>query len=403
MESMVVENPKLRLIDAHQVVYEGEAYISLHDPLMLTERSLIVPQPLIPLLTLCDGTRTTAGLRASLAIRYGIFITSERVREFIGALDDALLLENQRSRLARAAAEIEFRQADFRTPSSAGLSYPSDADELTKILDQFYNLEIKGTDNGICGLVSPHIDFERGGPVYASVWASAAQAAQNADLAIVFGTDHHSEGMPFSLTRQNYATPFGILPTDTAIVDELADVIGIEDAYAGELHHRGEHSIELAAVWLHHVRGRKPIPLVPVLMGPLDTALAKESGRTLNAVLEVLSHALQTHRTLVIAAGDLAHVGPAFDTGPVDQAKLIQLKSADDTLINAICRGDPEEFNNAIKQVGDANQVCGVSPIYMTLRLLSPVRGDAKGYAVCPADEKQSSVVTICGVTLRSV
>ncbi len=142
---------------------------------------------------------------------------------------------------------------------------------------------------------------------------------------------------------------------------------------------------------------------MPVLTGPLETALAKESGRTLNAVLKVLSRAIRTHRTLVIAAGDLAHVGPAFDTSPVDPAKLIQLKSADDELITAICRGDAEEFNNAIKQVGDANQVCGVSPIYMTLRLLSPVKGEAKGYAVCPADGKQTSVVTICGVTLHSV
>jgi MEMO1 family protein len=403
MDGNVTENPKLRLIDAHQVVYEGEAYISLRDPLMLTQRSLMVPQPLIPLLALCDGTRTTAGLRASLAIRYGIFLTSERVKEFIGALDAALLLENQRSRLARAAAQVEFRQADFRPPSSAGQSYPADAEELAKTLDQFYNQAIEEADGDILGLVSPHIDFERGGPVYASVWASASQAARNADLAIVFGTDHHSEGMPFSLTRQSYATPFGILPTDTAIVDELADAIGVEDAYAGELHHRGEHSIELAAVWLHHVRGGKPISLVPVLTGPLESALAKESGRTLNTVLKVLSHAIQTHRTLVIAAGDLAHVGPAFDTIPVDPAKLIQLKSADDELINAICRGDAEEFNNSIKQVGDANQVCGVSPIYMTLRLLSPARGEAKGYAVCPADEKQTSVVTICGVTLHSV
>ncbi len=259
MDGIVTENPKLRLIDVRQVEYEGEAYISLRDPLMLSQRSLMVPQPLIPLLTLCDGTRTTAGLRASLAIRYGIFLTSERVKEFIGALDDALLLENQRSRLARAAAQVEFRQADFRPPSSVGQSYPADAEELAKTLDQFYDQAIEEADGDICGLVSPHIDFERGGPVYANVWASAAQAARNADLAIVFGTDHHSEGMPFSLTRQSYATPFGILPTDTAIVDELADAIGVEYAYAGELHHRGEHSIELAAVWLHHVRGGKPI------------------------------------------------------------------------------------------------------------------------------------------------
>jgi MEMO1 family protein len=49
-----------------------------------------------------------------------------------------------------------------------------------------------------------------------------AETVQQADLAIVFGTDHFSEGFPFSLTRQNYATPYGVLPTAVEIVDRLA-------------------------------------------------------------------------------------------------------------------------------------------------------------------------------------
>ncbi|MBE0696555.1 MAG: AmmeMemoRadiSam system protein B, partial [Anaerolineaceae bacterium] len=353
-------------------------------------------------LTLCDGTRTAAGLRATLAIRYGLFLTTERIVEFLDSLDEALLLENQRSRSARAVAQVEFRKAAFRPPSSAGQAYPSESKELAETLDQYFEPPGESIEDNICGLVSPHIDYERGGPVYAKVWGTAAHAAQNADLAIIFGTDHFSEGQSFSLTRQNYATPFGVLPTDTAIVDELARAIGEETAFAGELHHRREHSIELAAVWLHHIREGKPIPIVPILTGSLETASDHGNGNSIESVLRVLGKAIRKRKTLVIAAGDLAHVGPAFEGEPVNPGKLIQLKSADDELIAAMCRADAEGFYNAIRRVQDANNVCGVAPIYLTLRLLSPKRGERRGYAVCPADEKKTSVVTICGITFHN-
>src|SRR5512142_680874 len=96
--------PKLRLIDAQPVSYEGETYLLLRDPLMLIEKTLLVPQPMIPALALCDGTRTAATLRAALAIRYGLFLTTQRIEEFLHALDEALLLENAHSRKARALA-----------------------------------------------------------------------------------------------------------------------------------------------------------------------------------------------------------------------------------------------------------------------------------------------------------
>ena len=116
------------------------------------------------------------------------------------------------------------------------------------------------------GLLSPHIDYARGGEVYAQVWKRAAQAARDAELVILLGTDHYGADL-LTLTRQNYATPYGVLPTDAALVDRLATAIGAEAAFAGELRHRGEHSLELVAVWLHHMRGGQPVPVAPILTG----------------------------------------------------------------------------------------------------------------------------------------
>lgn len=417
MSADLTPNPKLRLIDAQPLKYEGEAYLMLRDPLQLTDKSLLVPQPLIPILALCDGTHSLAGIRGALALRRGFLLSTERIRSFVDMLDDACLLENERSLHARVEAQREFRQAAFRPPASAGISYPADPVQLSEVLNQFLLRAKNQTDpetssatqpaqaNGksrLCGIVSPHIDFERGGLIYAQTWGHAAQAVQQADLAIIFGTDHFSEGQPISLTRQSYATPYGVLPTHVEIVNALAQAIGHETAFAGELHHRREHSIELAATWLHHMRDGKPILVVPILTGSMDAQHSRGNGHEFQAVLDVLGSRIHNQRTLVIAAGDLAHVGPAFDGEPVNPDKLASLTEADDELIDAMCRGDAEGFHGAIQRVQDANNVCGVTPIYLTLRLLAPQHGENLGYAVCPADEAQTSVVTICGVSLYS-
>jgi AmmeMemoRadiSam system protein B len=118
-------------------------------------------------------------------------------------------------------------------------------------------------------------------------------------------------------------------------------------------------------------------------------------------VVDVLQARLEGRRAVVVAAGDLAHVGPAFGGEPLDRQGKARLKSADDDLLNHMIAGDAEGFLTAIKRVGDANNVCGISPIYLTMRLLGPARGEAAGYDMCPADGAGTSVVSVCGVVFN--
>lgn len=402
------EKLKLRLLDAKPIQYEGMQYLFLRDPLELTQNTLMIPEPMIPALALSDGTRSLAGIRGALALRYGLMISLERLEEFFTRLDDAYLLENERAQAAIEQARRDFSKAAFRPAANAGLSYPNDPGELAEFIKGFFD-RLDGAQpalNGtVRGIVSPHIDYERGGPVYAQVWGSAAESVREAELAIIFGTDHFSEGFPFSLTRQNYATPFGLLPTEKDIVNRLARVmdetLGPGAAFAGELHHRREHSIELAAVWMQYARGGEMIPIVPILCGPLDTDGQAGELSFVQPFLDVLKEAMQGRKTIVIAAGDMAHVGPAFGGEPVDPLALQEVTAEDHKLIQAVCQGDAQAFYGAIRRVNDQNNVCGVWPIYLTLRLLAPASGQRLGYATCPADEDNTSVVTICGVTLQ--
>lgn len=400
------EAPYLRPLDVRPVTHRGAPYFLLRDPMRLTEHQLLVPQPLGALLAFCDGTRDVRAIGAAFAAAYSAELPEELVEELFATLDQAYLLDNGRSRHRRAEAVAEYRAAPFRPPALAGAGYPAGADELAQMLDGYLadvaDVEPAEVDwERGAGLLSPHIDYGRGGGVYAHVWQRAARAAREADLVILLGTDHYG-GDPFSFTRQSYATPYGVLPSALPIVDAAAAALGEEAAFAGELRHCGEHSLELVANWLHHLRGGEPVETVPVLVGGLHSFIgngrAPAEDRAIDMVLRALRRAAAGRRTLVVASGDLAHSGPAFGGAPLDRARRSQIKGDDARLIEAMQRGDAERFYREIKLVNDRNNVCGVAPIYLAMRLLGGLPGEPCGYAACPADAENESAVTVGGM-----
>ncbi len=384
--------------------------VLLRDPLQLSDMQLAVPRPLGLLLALMDGTRDEPALEAALQVRAGVRLAPGLLDKLLADLDAAYLLDNERFEAARAELLRSFRGAPFRPPTLDSGGFPLQADlasaRLQAYVDALPPAEPSAADGAIRGLVSPHIDYQRGGPVYAEVWRAAAEAAREAELVVLLGTDHQGGAGTLTLTRQSYATPFGVLPTDRPAVDALAGALGEEAAFAEELHHRGEHSIELAAVWLHFVRGGEPVPLVPVLCGSFHAFVAGEEApatyEPFAAAVEVLREAMAGRRTLVVAAADLAHVGPAFGGAyGLDYIARAQLQNADERLLQTVYAGDAEAFFANLQAEGDRRNVCGLPPIYLALRLLDGARGEPAGYAQCPADTREMSWVTIAGVILR--
>ena len=130
-------NPRLRPVHVIPMVHQGRRALLLRDPLHLTERVIIVPQQLGPVLALMDGTRSLEEMRASLMVRAGLQVTNGDLAHIVEQLDQALLLQNQRFVEACDAALRSYRQAPYRPPSSAGASYPSDPDQLAAMLDGF--------------------------------------------------------------------------------------------------------------------------------------------------------------------------------------------------------------------------------------------------------------------------
>jgi MEMO1 family protein len=407
-------NPKLREFEAHPIQHQGQAMVLLRDPLRLSDTQLAVPLSLAPLLGLMDGTRDEAALEASLQIRAGVRMAPGLLPRLLADLDAAYLLDNERFGEARAEALRAYRAAPFRPLTLDGESFPSSSDlagdQLQGYVDALPPVEASEEDAAargvVRGLISPHIDYQRGSRVYAEVWRAAARAACEADLVLLLGTDHQGSDGTLTLTRQSYATPWGVLPTDADVVAALVRVLGEDWAFAEELYHRSEHSIELAAVWLHFVRGGEPVPMVPILCGHFGAFVegrADPAGyRPFAAAVDVLREVMASRRTLVVAAADLAHVGPAFgDAHGVDFIARAQLRNADERLLETIYAGDAAAFFEQLRAEDNRRHVCGLPPIYLALRLLEEAKGEPAGYAACPADSQGTSVVTIAGVILR--
>jgi len=402
--------PKLRPIDAHPIQHQGQLMLLLRDPLRLSDVTIAVPRALAPLLGMMDGTRDEGALEAALLLRAGVRLEPALLPRLLADLDGACLLDNERSIAAEKEALSAYRDAPFRPMTLDGASFPPEPDLASAVLQRYIDglpPAAPFSQNGpVRGVISPHIDYPRGGPVYAEVWRAAAQAAAEAELVILFGTDHNGSDGKLTLTRQSYATPWGTLPTEVSIVDALAHVLGPEVAFAEELHHRGEHSIELVAVWLHFVRRGQPVPVVPILCGSFAAFIADQgdpaSHQPFTAALGFLKTTITSRRSLVVAAADLAHMGPAFgDPYGLDFIGRAQLRSADERLLTTVHQGDATAFFEQLKAEGDRRHVCGLPPVYLTLGLLAQARGEPAGYALCPADPQGLSFVSIAGVILR--
>ena len=402
--------PKLRPLNVQWVDWEGRPMVSLQDPLRLGGAGIMVPEIMAQLLGLSDGTRDLEELRRQFVLRTGMNIQPSQVESLVQALDDALLLDNSRFRRALTQAMDAYRDGPFRVPALADGSYPADPQELLKVMDQYTRQAQPQDGSGknssgnerLAGVISPHIDYPRGWRTYAETWNQAKAAVEAADRVIILGTDHAGSPGSLTLTRQNYATPWGTLPTDTAVVTELASILGEDRGFAEEAHHIGEHSIELAAVWLHYVAGGAPKNLVPILCGGPEPFLGQDDSRDSSSAwqaIDLLAGVAAEDNTLVIAAADISHVGPAFsDKDPLDDAAKSNIKDSDELWLEAACAGDSGRLRDHMVRHGDPTRICGATPIFLMASMLGEARGRVVHYDQCPADAGFGSLVSIAGV-----
>jgi len=384
-------------VEAFPVEVDGRRIICLRDPANLSPRVVGLAGPTLFLVSLMDGTRTLRDLQSAVAKRFSDVIPLPDLERLVEELDESLLLDSPHFREHLARMERDYLEAPHRAATHAGSGYEADADALAARLDGWIGATApREALDRVAGVIAPHIAFQRGGPTYA--WAYRELSRSAAETVVVLGTSHVPLSRYFSVTRKDFATPFGTIPADTAFLDSLEERMG-ERLESDPLVHRGEHSVELQAVWLQ--RMGRPLRIVPILCGSLHEEIASgASPREQDEVarfLEALGATLREYgeRAVVIAAADLAHVGTGFgDEKPPDAALLRSVEDGDRASLDAATRLDAEGFFRVSQEENDRRRVCGLAPVYAFLAALDADHGELLEYRQC-VDPSGFRTVTI--------
>ncbi len=270
-----------------------------------------------------DGQSTLSEIQGQVLRQTGLFLPLHDLEDLVRRLDAAMIIEGPTFN----SFYRTYRESGRRPAALAGRSYAATVRALKAQLEQFF-IDSHGSGRGqrrpadatrtwSSGVLSPHIDFGRGGPVYTWAYKKLVEDSM-ANTFVVLGVAHQYCRRRFALTLKDFETPLGVVPTDRSYVDRVAALAG-RDLFDDELAHRTEHSIEFQVVFLQYVLGgRRDFTIVPILVGSFHDLLERgidpiddpEVSRFVQA-LDVAERAC-SKPVVYIGGIDLCHVGPEF-------------------------------------------------------------------------------------------
>lgn len=384
------DRPRFRPILPYRVEHEGRAFVAFSDSLGVADASLLVPLELFQLvLRHCDGVRTLPEIQAQVRVESGRSIPLDQLEDLIARLERAMILRGPTFEAFRAA----YRAESTRPAALAGRAYHKSEPTLRAQLARFFESEHgpglprpRAATGRLRGILSPHIDFTRGGTAYGWSYRELVERS-NADIFVILGVAHQACENRFALTHKDFETPLGAARTNRAYVDRLA-ALGGPHLFDDELAHRTEHSIEFQVVFLQYLLGaRRDFEIVPILVGSFHDLM--ESGvdpiadpeiRRFVAALQDAERACG-RRVAYIGGIDLGHIGREFgDPDLLDAAMLDQLRHFDSGMLEHAIRGDATSWFGHAAQAGDRFRTCGLAATYTLLHAIGPAAGTLLRY-----------------------
>ncbi len=333
---------------------------------------------------LFDGQRTLEQIQRETAVMFeGEMVELATLRNLVEGLDQELFLHSPRL--------VE----RLHLPDRPSMCLGNDPEAIRKQLKRVFTAHggpgLPGTPGSrlavagpVRAVLLPHMDYGRGGITYG--WGLKELVERtDARLFVIVGTSHYS-GNRFSLTRQNFVTPFGRVETDQSFVDRIEAEFGdglFDDPFA----HVSEHSIELEVAAMQFAFGDRPFRIVPLLVGSLVDCVRQKSRpgdqpdiARLIAALRV-AEASAGEPVCYVISGDLAHIGPKFDDEDlVAEDQLTHSRAQDHLILDRAVLADPDGYFNVIAAEADARRICGLPPTYVVLEAAKPQRGKLLHY-----------------------
>ena len=409
---MAAPLPRLRAdLDIMPSPLPEQPGLIVRDPFRFSEVTLLIPPLLARCLGCFDGEQDEAELRATIARLSGKVAVSDVARRLVTSLHDAGFLDDDRFAELRGAREREFAALGERASAHAGSGYPSEGAALTDTLRKYFNGSTKGKakpkakakpGSGLLGIAAPHVSPEGGSASYAAAYRALPKPNGDDDrIFVVLGTSHYGEPDRFGLTRKPFATPFGIAPTETALVDELCRAAGAGRDAGGLLPRGGAFDRVpggVPAVPLRSARPHSPRVVRRVFGGRGGRAAAGEPARAspVSSARWARSPPGSSRRLCFVLGVDFAHVGRRYGDRRAARAyegPLATVAERDDARVDQIVAGDAQGFWNLVMERGDDDlKWCGSSPIYTFLRAVPQARGHRLGYEQWNIDD--ASVVS---------
>lgn len=415
-------HPRVRSLELVPLANGETGMFALRDPYGIAG-TVALPAGAAVLVTLMTGERTLGDLRQAFERKMGQSLTLDEVRKVVEQLDERYFLDNQRFAQYEASLIAEYQALETRPAAHAGGAYHVEEAALRRQLGELFtcdegpgllpwegnsaNGDFAGPEAGrLCGIMSPHIDFDRGGAAFA--WAYDRLVAQSdSELFVILGTAHTPLSGLFSVSQKDFATPLGTARTDRPFVDDLsrrltsrASAAEIRQVFQDELPHRQEHSIEFQALMLQYVLGgRRDYQIVPILVGSFHPFVAhRRFPDESPAVADFLATLRETvaacgKRVCYVAGVDMAHIGQQFgDVDLLDEPRLKAQWTDDQQLLAQACAGDSAGWFEHVAGSGDRHRICGLAPMYTMLEAMRPGRGELLKYDQAIAPDGTSCV-----------
>lgn len=184
----------------------------------------------------------------------------------------------------------------IRPPAVAGMFYPGDPQELTRMISEYLasnHPDIDVSAGDIKAIIAPHAGYIYSGPVAASVYQYLTTLKSKISNVILIGPSHRVPLLGLATSSADYfSTPLGNIPINRAITEELNQLPFVSEL---DQAHSMEHSLEVHLPFLQLTL--EDFQLVPIVAGDASP----------DQVSQLVELALQHKNTLLVISSDLSH------------------------------------------------------------------------------------------------
>ncbi len=284
--------PKLRALSIEAL---KDGYLVV-DPYQISKEIFVSDYGLF-LLSLMDGTRDIDQIRLEFTKKTGLLITREEIERFIHSLKENLMLEDENFIRAFEKRKEKLLRNNIREPSHVNVCYPGNPEECK----EFLVLGEKEKRISPVGIICPHMDLRVAKDVY---WEAYGRLNEEKELVVILGVSHYMHQMPFSVFPGHFQTPFGILETDTSLVENLKALYPF-DVTHDVLSYEKEHSIEFQTLYVKLLYPNAKVLAMIISYG--DKEFLKSAADTFLRALKG-----KEEKVLFVSSIDLSHVGRRF-------------------------------------------------------------------------------------------